>query len=165
MRLISMAGMDELKEISGSFKTKNDFEKWIASELKKSNRGTWRKHDLAVALRVIRCSDNVKDTVERLENSTETHGVDWDMLGREGSIEEIENSNRVVTNSRDTNAPALPFGFLNSAWEAMKLKVGPEDRICDFSSSVQLWKKGAGQSGYCLVRGNRIIDIMVMMRS
>ncbi len=87
--MITDAGMKELAAKGIEFDCIGDFEKWIKLELKSVQRGTWRKLDLELALRVLRCSDRVQDMIERLENSTEFHGVDWDMLGRHHTVDQI----------------------------------------------------------------------------
>ena len=163
--MITDAGMKELAAKSIDFDCIGDFEKWIKLELKSVQRGTWRKLDLELALRVLRCSDRVQDMIERLENSTEFHGVDWDMLGREQSVDELEANNSYNCLEMNSRVPSVPFGFLNAAWESIKTSIQPGDKVHEFSSSDDSWQHLAGHSGYCLVRGNKVVSVMTLIRS
>lgn len=163
--MITLAGMKEIEEKSAAITLLSDFEVWLVHEQKRSKKGTWRRLDLSLAIRVLKCSDCVTDFVERLSNSRQMHGVDWDMLGSEQDIHEVEANNNCDYSSINSRVPQVPFGFLNAAWEGMKISMQPGDKIREFCSSDDSWEHLAGHSGYCLVRGNKIVSVMTLVRS
>jgi len=106
------------------------------------------------------CKD-FKTTIERLANSLESHGVDWTMLGHEIDLDRLreigEQRAAAVPFAKFGQDPPPPFGYQYAIWRQIQDSYRDGDRICFYSSSSDdEWRRGRTQSGYCLVRGNRI---------
>ncbi len=101
------------------------------------------------------------------------HGVDVTMLGEEISLEELKaigqhdvDNPLILDFPNWTPPPAIPFGYLNDHWNAMLREYKEGDKFHSYSTrSEDAWKNLAGQSGYCLVRGEEVIAVMCMMRT
>lgn len=116
---------------------------------------------------------NAKDTLERLANSLESHGVDWNMLEKELSLDEMHQiGENFVQTARELNkgetfkVPEIPFGHKNNIWEWM---------LRDHQNGDKFFRYGTVndkndphrpyRSGYCMVRGNKILIVLTTMRS
>jgi hypothetical protein len=126
-----------------------------------------------MAKEILDGSKNVRDTIERLENSLEPHGVDWTMLRREITFGEIKriadsfvNTAEETNRTLETKIPAVPFGHNNSTWERMLREYQDGDKFHDYGTvSNKKYKTHGVQSGYCMVRGNKIMIVLTTMRS
>ena len=165
MKMIRKNSFNELLKKVNELQTIDEIEKWIANQIENEHEQSWRMKDFMLALKILEKSESVKVMIERIQNSTEFHGVDWDMLGNEYEIIEVERMGTFDYSAINPKVPNVPFGFLNSIWEGIKEKYVYGDRIYDFSSNSDDWTNCAGQSGYCLVRGNKILQVMTLMRS
>ena len=104
--------------------------------------------------------------MERLENSLQIHGVDWEMLSKERTYDDMVGYGSVDYSEISTRIPQIMFGFLNETWISMEEKYQVDDKFYEYSTvDKKAWKNLAGQSGYCLVRGNKILVTMTTMRS
>ena len=155
----------ELSEKAHALQSIDEMVEWIETQIQNDREESWRKKDFMLTLKVLEKSESVKVMIERIQNSTEFHGVDWDMLGSEYEIFEVEKMGTFDYSVINPKVPNVPFGFLNSLWERIKERYVDGDRIYDFSSNSDDWTNCAGQSGYCLVRGNKILQVMTLMRS
>ena len=163
--MIRKNSFNELIKKVNEFQTIDEMEKWIANQIENEQEQSWRMKDFMLALRILEKSESVTEMIERIQNSTEFHGVDWDMLGNEYEINEVERMGTFDYSSINSKVPNAPFGFLNSLWERIKEMYIEGDKLFDFSSQTIDWENCAGQSGYCLVRGNKILQVMTLMRS
>ena len=155
----------ELLEKANALQSIDEMVEWIETQIQNDREESWRKKDFMLTLKVLEISESVKVMIERIQNSTEFHGVDWDMLGNEYEIDEVEKMGKFDYSAINPQVPNVPFGFLNSLWERIKERYVDGDSIYDFSSNSDDWTNCAGQSGYCLVRGNKILEVMTLMRS
>ena len=165
MKMIRKNSFNELLKKVNELQTIDEMEKWIANQIEYEQEQSWRMKDFMLALRILEKSESVTEMIERIQNSTEFHGVDWDMLGNEYEITEVERMGTFDYSAINPKVPNVPFGFLNSIWVGIKEKYVCGDRIYDFSSDSDDWSNCAGQSGYCLVRKNKILQVMTLMRS
>jgi hypothetical protein len=165
MKMIRKNSFNELLKKVNELQTIDEMEKWIANQIENEQEQSWRMKDFMLALRILEKSESVTEMIERIQNSTEFHGVDWDMLGNEYEINEVERMGTFDYSSINSKVPNAPFGFLNSLWERIKEMYIEGDKLFDFSSQTIDWENCAGQSGYCLVRGNKILQVMTLMRS
>ena len=118
------------------------------------------------ALRLLKLCQTGLDFLERLENSLQIHGVDWEMLSKERTYDDMVGYGSVDYSEISTRIPQIMFGFLNETWISMEEKYQVGDKFYEYSSvDKKAWKNLAGQSGYCLVRGNKILVTMTTMRS
>ncbi len=163
--MIRKNSFNELLKKVNELQTIDEMEKWIANQIENEQEQSWRMKDFMLALRILEKSESVTEMIERIQNSTEFHGVDWDMLGNEYEINEVERMGTFDYSSINSKVPNAPFGFLNSLWERIKEMYIEGDKLFDFSSQTIDWENCAGQSGYCLVRGNKILQVMTLMRS
>jgi hypothetical protein len=155
----------ELSEKAHALQSIDEMVEWIETQIQNDREESWRKKDFMLCLKVLEKSESVKVMIERIQNSTEFHGVDWDMLGDVHQINEVEQMGTFDYSAINPKVPNVPFGFLNTLWEKIKVMHVDGDRIYDFSSNSDDWTNCAGQSGYCLVRGNKILQVMTLMRS
>ncbi len=155
----------ELSEKANALQSIDEMVEWIETQIQNDREESWRKKDFMLTLKVLAKSESVNVMIERIQNSTEFHGVDWDMLGNEYEINEVERMGTFDYSAINPKVPNVPFGFLNSLWERIKERYVDGDRIYDFSSNSDDWTNCAGQSGYCLVRKNKILQVMTLMRS
>jgi hypothetical protein len=106
------------------------------------------------------CKD-YKITIERLANSLGSHGVDWTMLGHNIGLDRLreigEQRAAAFSLSQSGQSPPRPFGYQYAIWKRIQESYRDGDRICFYcSSSNDEWRRGRAQSGYCLVRANKI---------
>ena len=165
MQMIRKKSFSELSEKANELQSIDEMEEWIANQIQNEQEQSWRKKDFLLALKILEKSESVKVMIERIQNSTEFHGVDWDMLGNKYEISEVERIGTFDYSAINLKVPNAPFGFLNSLWERIKEMYIEGDKLFDFSSQTIDWENCAGQSGYCLVRGNKILKVMTLMRS
>lgn len=103
-------------------------------------------------------------------NKTINQQVDLTKIFGEGtrvegpfSIEQAEKDN-MITVEKDDKSVALPFGYTNDKWEALKAQYQNGDQIYKFSTSPESWKNHAGREGYSLIRGDQVIaEIITLM--
>ena len=81
-------------------------------------------------------------------------------MPKEYTIEELEAAH---LSTDDGRVPHVPFGFLNDAWNQFKSQILPGDKIFDFTTSPESWKKLAGRQGYVLVRDGVVIATFVTL--
>jgi len=165
MQMIRKKSFIELSEKANTLQSIDEMVEWIETQIQNDREENWRKKDFMLTLKVLEKSESVKVMIERIQNSTEFHGVDWDMLGGVYQINEVEQMGTFDYSAINPKVPNVPFGFLNTLWEKIKEMHVDGDRIYDFSSNSDDWTNCAGQSGYCLVRGNKILQVMTLMRS
>ena len=128
---------------------------------------------MLLAQKILTNCNNAKDTIERLANSLEPHGVEWTMLDKELSLERMkEIANYSVLNAKEMNEkvgtkiPAIPFGHKNSTWEWMMREYQEGDKFFSYSSDrITDDGKRSLRSGYSMVRGNKIKIVLTTMRS
>jgi len=60
------------------------------------------------------------------------------------------------------NLPAMPALRIRMAWQKIKAQAEGEDEIWAFTNPSNTWKKQGKHSGYALVRGNAIVDSVVV---
>lgn len=165
MQMIRKKSFNELSEKANALQSIDEMVKWIENQIQNEQEQSWSKKDFMLALRILEKSESVKVMIERIQNSTEFHGVDWEMLVNEYEINEVERMGAFDYSAINPKVPNVPFGFLNYLWERIKERYIDGDKLFDFSSQSIDWKNCAGQSGYCLVRGNKILEVMTLMRS
>jgi len=165
MQMIRKKSFIELSEKANTLQSIDEMVEWIETQIQNDREESWRKKDFMLTLKILKKSESVKVMIERIQNSTEFHGVDWDMLGGVYQINEVEQMGTFDYSAINPKVPNVPFGFLNTLWEKIKVMHVDGDRIYDFSSNSDDWTNCAGQSGYCLVRGNKILQVMTLMRS
>ena len=128
---------------------------------------------MELAWKIFEQCGSANDTLERLANSLESHGVDWDMLGEELSIERMrEIAHYFVKNAEKMNKdlglkiPAVPFGHKNSTWERMLREYQNGDKFFEYASSSDKSNyKSQYQTGYCLIRGNKVLVTLCTART
>lgn len=54
---------------------------------------------------------------------------------------------------------------LRDQWIAMSSRIRADDRVWAYSSPQESWDRLAGRQGYCIVRGDQIIDSIVLLMS
>jgi hypothetical protein len=126
-----------------------------------------------VAKEILDECQSAKDTIERLENSFATHGVDWTMLRQELTFDQITRiADSYIDTAEETNRtlgtkiPAVPFGHKNSTWEWMLREYLDGDKFYDYGTvSNKKYKTHGVQSGYCMVRGNKIMITLCTART
>lgn len=122
-----------------------------------------------LALELLETAKTRIEVVEKIENGLEPHGVGWHMLDHEVSLDEMRedgwNRARIVY-ERNPKAPKAPFGFKCETFAWMEDNQQEGDKFYEYrSKDIGEWKNLAGQSGYCMVRGNKIICVLTLMRS
>jgi hypothetical protein len=121
------------------------------------------------ALELLKTAETKIEVVEKIENGLEPHGVGWHMLDQEVTLDEMRDDGwrRVrMVYERNPNAPKAPFGFKCETFGWMEDNFLEGDRFYEYrSKDIGEWKNLAGQSGYCMVRGNKIICVLTLMRS
>lgn len=106
------------------------------------------------------CGDAI-DTVERLENCFSPWGVGWHMLNSEITYERLkEFGSKVSTRSGD-----VIYKTRNDYQDWFDIYEKGDKFYSFYSKDVNEWKNLAGQSGYCMVRGNKIIRVHTTMRT
>jgi hypothetical protein len=78
------------------------------------------------------------------------------------TVQEVER--RAMADAKQStrdDIPQVPFGFLNEQWKKMKAKVKPGDRLVAFDTPQEDWDNLGGMTGYALIRGDLLIDIIV----
>lgn len=106
------------------------------------------------------CGD-AKDTVERLENCFSPWGVGWHMLNHEVTREDLM---RIGSMMIDRNGETLYYEVNQYQHWFDIFESG--DKFYSFcSKDVKEWENLAGQSGFCMVRGNEIIRVHATMRT
>jgi hypothetical protein len=148
--------------------TVDDLERFLVKLRNKNLRKVNYAHIPTVdkALRLLKSCQTSLDLLERFENSFQIHGVDWEMLSLERTYDDMVLYGSVDYSEISSHIPQVMFGFLNETWMLMEEKYQEGDKFYQFSSKDKnSWKNLAGQSGYCLVRGNRILVTMTTMRS
>ena len=88
--MILKNSFNELINKVNEFQTIDEMEKWIANQIENEQEQSWRMKDFMLALRILEKSESVTEMIERIQNSTEFHGVDWEMLVNEYEINEVE---------------------------------------------------------------------------
>jgi len=130
-------------------------------------------YTMLLAQKIFYDCNSAKDTIERLANSLEPHGIDWTMLDQELSLSRMhEIANDFVENAERINRelrlsiPALPFGHKNSTWEWMMREYQGGDKFFSYNTedNDRAMHK-AISSGYCMVRRNKIMIVLTTMRS
>ncbi len=121
------------------------------------------------ALELLKTAETKIEVVEKIENGLEPHGVGWHMLDQEVTLDEMRDDGwrraRMVY-ERNPNAPKAPFGFKCETFGWMEDNFLEGDRFYEYrSKDIGEWKNLAGQSGYCMVRGNKIICVLTLIRS
>jgi len=130
-------------------------------------------YTMLLAQKIFNDCNSAKDTIERLANSLEPHGIDWTMLGQELSLSRMQEiANDFVENAERINRelrlsiPALPFGHKNSTWEWMMREYQEGDQFFHYSSGHKNPDSDHPiRSGYCMVRHNKIMIVLTTMRS
>lgn len=130
-------------------------------------------YTMLLAQEIFEDCGNAKDTIERLANSLEPHGVDWNMLGQELSLSRMQEIGQYfVENAEKMNremglrTPAVPFGYKNSTWEWMMREYQEGDKFYSYATKRKNEDKNYPiQTGYCMVRSNKIISVLTTMRS
>lgn len=163
--MISKKSFNQLLMKTKEFQTTDEMIEWLEIQVQNEHEDSWLKKDFMLALRILEKSESIKVMIERIQNSTEFHGVDWEMLGNVYNINEVERMGTFDYSAINPKVPNVPFGFLNVIWERIKESYVDGDKVYDFSSKSDDWSNCAGQSGYCLVRGNKILEVMTLMRS
>ena len=129
-------------------------------------------YTMLLAQKIFYDCNSAKDTIERLANSLEPHGIDWTMLDQELSLSRMhEIANDFVENAERINRelrlsiPALPFGHKNSTWEWMMREYQEGDKFFHYNSGNKNPNPDHPiQSGYCMVRRNKIIIVLTTVR-
>ena len=85
--------------------------------------------------------------------------VDKDLLKKRYSVEEAEAEN-MVSDPRLGDSP-VPFGFRNTEWCELVVKMQDGDQLWTFSTSDESWENLAGRAGIALIRNGEIIDSIV----
>lgn len=80
------------------------------------------------------------------------------------SLEQIE-VREMTEITVDDQKEILPFGYINSDWEAFKAKVLAGDCLFFFRSDDASWEALHGREGYILFRGQQPIDAISTKRS
>ena len=106
------------------------------------------------------CGDAV-DTVERLENCFSPWGVGWHMLDHEVTRERLE---EIGSKTLGRNGETLYYQ-VNQYQDWFDIYEQGDKFYSFYSKDVNEWKNLAGQSGYCMVRGNKIIRVHTTMRT
>jgi hypothetical protein len=128
---------------------------------------------MLLAQKIFNDCNSVADTIERLANSLEPHGIDWTMLGQELPLDRMqETANDFVENAERMNKelglkiPAIPFGHKNSTWEWMLREYQDGDKFFHYSSGHENSDPNRPvRNGYCMVRRNKIMIVLTTMRS
>lgn len=165
MQMIRKKSFSELSEKANELQSIDEMIEWLEIQIQNEHKDSWLKKDFMLALRILEKSESIKVMIERIQNSIEFHGVDWEMLGNVYNINEVERMGKFDYSAINSKVPNVPFGFLNAIWERIKERYVEGDQIYDFSSKSDDWTNCAGQSGFCLVRGNKILEVMTLMRS
>ena len=122
-----------------------------------------------LALKLLETADTKIEVVEKIENGLEPHGVGWHMLDQEVTLDEMRDygwRRARMVHERNPNAPKAPFGFMCETFAWMEDNFREGDKFYEYrSKDIGEWKNLAGQSGYCMVRGNKIICVLTLMRS
>lgn len=124
---------------------------------------------MSLALELLKSATSKIEVVEKIENGLEPHGVGWHMLQRRVSINEmrIDGERRTkMVRERNPRVPNAPFGFKCGTFQWMEDNLQEGDEFYIYGSkNLSEWENLAGQSGYCMVRGNKIICVLTLMRS
>jgi len=130
-------------------------------------------YTMLLAQKIFNDCNSAKDTIERLANSLEPHGIDWTMLVHEVSYDQMqEMANQYVESAERMNKklglriPAIPFGHMNSVWEWMMREYREGDNFFSYNTTYNnRAMHKAVSSGYCMVRRNKIMIVLTTMRS
>ena len=128
---------------------------------------------MLLAQKIFNDCNSAADTIERLANSLEPHGIDWTMLEQELSLAQMQRmAQDYVENAEQMNKelglkiPAIPFGHKNSTWEWMMREYQDGDKFFHYSSSHKnVDPNRPVRNGYCMVRRNKIMIVLTTMRS
>ncbi len=130
-------------------------------------------HDtMKLAWEIFEQCQSANATIERLENSLASHGIDWNMLGQELSLDEMRQiGENFVQTAREMNRggkfnlPEVPFGHKNDNWEWMLREYQDGDKFFYYSSvESKSDRNPPHRNGYCMVRGNKIMVTLTTMR-
>ena len=80
MQMIRKKSFNELSEKANALQSIDEMVKWIENQIQNEQEQSWSKKDFMLALRILEKSESVKVMIERIQNSTEFHGVDWEMM-------------------------------------------------------------------------------------
>lgn len=73
------------------------------------------------------------------------------------SIEELEETHLANINGKD-----IVFGYMNDKWEKMKSQMENGDYLVEFESSPSSWRHLAGRKGIRHMRGEEVINTIIM---
>ena len=72
---------------------------------------------------------------------------------------------QTVTFEHSGEKKTLPFGRINSDWEALKSSYRDGDCLIHFRTGEESWKSLYGREGYLLIREGKIIGIIITKAS
>ena len=124
------------------------------------------KPSVEKAMRLLKNCKESNEFIVKLSNSIQTHEVDWEMLGREISYEDMLRYGEIGNDKFLSRVPKVTFGYLNYIWLKMEHECRNGSKFFEYSSfNRNACKNLAGESGYCLVRENTILFTMTTMLS
>ncbi|MCU7843408.1 MAG: hypothetical protein KZQ93_06175 [Candidatus Thiodiazotropha sp. (ex Monitilora ramsayi)] len=78
-------------------------------------------------------------------------------------IEDIENEHYEIVKKSNTSCPKLPFGCRQEDWEKFKSMVRENDEVVHFSSPPEHWAALYGRAGYAIIRGDKVVDVFIIL--
>ncbi len=118
----------------------------------------------AITLLITGCSGiPVEPKEEKVSISLSEFKAKEYILSGPEDIEKIESESYEIVEKSETSCPKLPLGCRQEDWEKFKSKVKKGDEIFHFTSPPEHWAALYGRAGYAIIRGDKVVDVFIML--